>query len=170
MITDKSFETERLILKQTSEEDAEFIFQLLNTPKWLKYIGDRNVKTIEYSKEYIRNKITPQFKRLGYGCYTVIRKSDNAKIGTCGLYDRDGLEGIDIGYAFLPDYEGKGYAFESASKLKNVAFKVFGLKTIYAITAQNNNPSQNLLLKLGLEFDKKVILPNGNEELLLYKT
>ena len=52
----KSFETERLIIRPTTESDSEFIFKLLNTPKWLKYIGDRNIKTVENAKEYIKDK------------------------------------------------------------------------------------------------------------------
>lgn len=46
---------------------------------------------------------------------TVIRKLDNVKIGTCGLYDREGIDGVDIGFAFLPEYEKKGFAFENAN-------------------------------------------------------
>ena len=108
----KTFETERLIIRPTSEEDAHFIFQLLNSPKWLEYIGDRNIKSIEEAKEYIRKKMTPQLIKLGYSNYTIISKKDQQKIGTCGLYDREGLDGIDIGFAFLPNYEGKGFGFE----------------------------------------------------------
>jgi len=81
----KIFETERLILKPTSIEDAEFIFELLNTPKWIKYIGDRNIKTIENARGYIKTKMLPQLRKLGYSNYTLIRKADNCKIGTCGL-------------------------------------------------------------------------------------
>jgi len=165
----KIFETERLILKPTSEEDAEFIFELLNTPKWIKYIGDRNVKTVENARDYIKTKMLPQLKRLGYSNYTLIRKADNCKIGTCGLYDRDGLEGIDIGFAFLPKHERKGYAFESANKLKNIAFNEFGLTEIKAITVKDNISSQKLLVKLGLKRNETVHLPNDDEELLLYE-
>ena len=165
----KKFETERLILKPTSEEDAEFIFELFNTPKWIKYIGDRNIKTVEDAKDYIKTKMLPQLKRLGYSNYTLIRKSDNDKIGTCGLYDRDGLEGIDIGFAFLPKYERKGYAFESANKLKNVAFNEFEITEINAITVKDNISSQKLLEKLGLKLNGTTKLPDDDEELLLYK-
>ncbi len=165
----KIFETEKLILKPTSEEDAEFIFELLNTPKWIKYIGDRNIKTVENARDYIKTKMLPQLKRLGYSSYTLIRKADNCKIGTCGLYDRDGLEGIDIGFAFLPEYERKGYAFESANKLKNIAFNEFGLTEINAITVKDNIPSQKLLEKLGMKLNGTAKLPNDNEELLVYK-
>ena len=169
MIKSKIFKTDRLILRPTSEEDAAFILELLNTPKWLKYIGDRNVNTVKSAKEYIKNKILPQLIKLGYSNYTIIRKSDNIKIGSCGLYDREGLEGIDLGFAFLPEYEKKGYAFESANKLMNVAFNEFGINEISAITTKDNIASQKLLEKLGLIFIKTTNIPNDEEELLLYK-
>ena len=170
MLEVKIFKTKRLILKPTSEEDAEFIFELLNTPKWLKYIGDRNIKSIENAKAYIKTKMLPQLKRLGYSNYTLLRKSDNRKIGTCGLYDRKGLDGIDIGFAFLPKYENKGYAFESAKKLINIAFNQFGINEINAITTEDNISSQKLLVKLGFKLDGTTKLPNDNEELMLFKT
>lgn len=164
----KIFETERLILKPTSEEDAEFIFELFNTPKWIKYIGDRDIRTVENAKDHIKAKMLPQRERLGYSNYTIIRKVDNCKIGTCGLFDREGVEGIDIGFAFLPEYEKKGYGFESANKLKNVAFNEFGLTEINAITVKDNISSQKLLEKLGLKLNSKTKLPDDDEELLLY--
>lgn len=168
MIIRKTILTERLILKPTIEEDAEFIFELLNTPKWLKFIGDRNVNSSIDAAEYIKTRMLPQLERLGYGNYTVVRTSDNIKIGTCGLFDREGLEGIDIGFAFLPGYEGQGYGFESANKLKEVAFEEFGIKEMNAITSKENINCQKLLEKLGLKLKGTTILPNEKEELLLY--
>ncbi|HHH54289.1 MAG TPA: N-acetyltransferase [Bacteroidetes bacterium] len=165
----KSFETERLILKPTSESDSEFILKLVNTPKWLKYIGDRNIKTVENARDYIKEKMIPQLERLGYANYTVIRKQDNQKIGTCGLYDRKGLNGIDIGFAFLPEYEKKGFAFEASNKLKEVAFSEFNIKVISAFTTKDNISSQKLLEKLGLKFIGTTKIPNDDEELLQYK-
>lgn len=164
----KSFETERLLLRPTSEEDAQFVLELLNSPKWIKFIGDRNVNTIEDAKAYIEKRITTQFSRLGYGNYTVIRKSDGEKVGSCGLYDREGLEGIDIGFAFLPQFEKNGYAFESASKIMQIAINEFKIAEIKAITIKENTASQKLLLKIGLEFEKTISIPNDSEELLLY--
>ncbi|MCL5246935.1 GNAT family N-acetyltransferase [Cellulophaga sp. 20_2_10] len=165
----KVFETDRLHLKPTTEEDAKFIFDLLNSPKWLKNIGDRNIHTLLDAQEYIKTKMLPQLKQLGFSNYTIIRKEDKVKIGSCGLYNRDGLEGIDIGFAFLPEYEKKGYAYEAANKLKEAAFKIFDLKKISAITSKNNIESQNLLLKLGLKLVETITLPNDTEELLLFK-
>jgi len=165
----KTFETERLILKPTLDEDAEFIFKLLNSPNWLKYVGNRNVTSVENAREYIKFKMLPQLERLGFGNYTVVRKSDQAKIGICGLYNRDGLEGLDIGFAFLSEYEGKGYAFESANKLKQVACDEFGITEIVAITTQDNVSSQRLLEKLGMRLTGTTKIPDDDEELLLYK-
>lgn len=167
-MTYKTFETERLIIRPTSENDAEFIFRLLNTPNWIKYIGDRNIKTIDDAKEYIKEKMIPQLERLGYSNYTLIRKEDHMKIGTCGLYDREGLEGIDIGFAFLPEYEKKGFAFEASNRLKNAAFNEFDLNTINAITSKENRSSQKLLDKLGFKLQGTTTLPDNNETLYLY--
>ncbi len=165
----QTFETERLLLRPSNDEDAPFILELLNIPKWLKYIGDRNVKSLEDAQKYINNRIKPQFARLSYGNYTVIRKSDGAKIGSCGLYDREGLSGVDIGFGFLPEYEKKGYALESALKIKDMAINVFKLGQISAITNKENIASQKLLKKLGLRYIKVVKLPDSDEELMLFQ-
>lgn len=165
----KSFETERLLLKPTSEEDAAFMYRLLNSPTWLRYIGDRNVRSVEEAATYIRNRVTAQLERLGYANYTVIRKSDQEKLGVCGLYDREGLEGIDIGFAFLPEHEKQGYALEAALEVKRAGIEEFGISQIKAITAKDNVASQRLLEKLGLKYSKLVQLPNDAEELLLFE-
>jgi RimJ/RimL family protein N-acetyltransferase len=140
----------------------------MNSPGWLQYIGDRQVYSKEDAVEYIRTRITPQFERLSYGSYTVLRKSDETKIGTCGLYDRDGINGIDIGYALLPDFQGNGYAFEAVDQLKGLAFNQFGLTKIHAITNKENLSSQRLLKKIGLRFDSFVTLPHQAEEVMLF--
>lgn len=168
MKTFKHFETERLILQPTTSADAQFIFELVNTPKWLANIGDRNVKSVEDAKTYIQLRMTTQLEKLGYGNYTLIRKSDKIKIGTCGLYDREGLEGIDIGFALLPAYENLGYGFESAAKLLEIAVKEFHLTKISAITTKENIASQKLIKKLGLKYIKPIRIPNDENDLLLY--
>ena len=165
----KSYETKRLYLTPTNQDDVEFILELLNTPKWLQYIGDRNVRTIDEAKNYITEKITAQFERLGFGNFTVIRKSDGLKIGSCGLYDREGLDGVDIGFGFLPDFEKQGYALESSMKVKDLAINEFGLKIINAITSKENIPSQKLLNKLGLSYIELITLPDSDEELMFYQ-
>lgn len=168
MKTYQHFETDRLILQPTTSADAEFIFELVNTPKWFKNIGDRNIKSVEAAKKYIEERMTPQLEKLGYGNYTLIRKVDNRKIGTCGLYDREGLEGIDIGFALLPSFENLGYGYESAVKLIEIGIKEFHISRISAITTKENIASQKLIEKLGLKYVNTINIPDDDEELLLY--
>lgn len=165
----QTFETPRLILRPCEENDYRFIYQLLNSEKWLQFIGDRGVYSEKEARKYIREKMYPQLKKEGYGNYIVLRKTDNAKMGTCGLFDRDGLEGIDIGFAFLPEFEGQGYAFEAAERLKKAGIEDFKIKNITAITAKYNLRSQRLLEKLGMRFSKHVTLPNDTEEIMFYR-
>lgn len=165
----KAFETERLILRPTKVGDAGFMYELLNSPNWLKYIGDRKVYSIEAAQKHITEKILPQLERLGYANYTVIRKSDNNKMGSCGLYDREGMEGIDIGFAFLPEYEKQGYAFEAASKILQIGIEEFKITDLKAITTKENTSSQKLLIKLGLTLNDTITFSGDNEELLLYR-
>ena len=162
-----NFVTERLEIRPTGVEDAQFIFELMNTPKWIQYIGDRQIRTVKDAENYIKNNMIPQLERLGYSNYTVIRKTDNVKIGTCGLYDREGLEGIDLGFAFLPENEGKGYALEASQALVDTAKKQFEIGYLSAITVPDNRASQKLLEKLGFEFFETKQLKGA--ELFVYK-
>lgn len=170
-----SYETDRLLLKPTTVEDASFFLELYNTPDWIKYIGDRNIKNIEAVEKFILEKIRPQFERLGYSNYTVIRKIDETKIGSCGLYDRDGLDGVDLGFAFLPKYYKQGYGYESANKVAALAFQKFSLNLLQAITVHYNTASINLLKKLNFQFVKNIYLPNDSndshepEEVMLFQ-
>jgi len=162
------YETKRLLLKPTSEDDARFICKLFNSPAWLKFIGERKVYSPTEAEQYIKTKMTPQFENLGYGNYTIIRKSDNVKMGTCGLSDRKGLPCTDIGFAFLPEYGRKGYAHEAANKLKEVAFNQFKLKELCGITTTDNKLSQKLLLKLGFHYNGTIVLPGETNVLMCF--
>jgi RimJ/RimL family protein N-acetyltransferase len=164
----KSFETERLQIRPTGVQDAFFIFKLMNTPAWLRYIGDRKINSEAGAAAYIREKMLPQLVRLGFSNYTVIRRSDGKKLGSCGLYDRPGVDGIDLGFAFLPEYERQGYAFEASLRLLQAAREDFGLEKVFGITDRENFPSQNLLEKLGFRREGSLRLPDEKEEVLLY--
>lgn len=164
----QTFETERLFLRPTTSEDAPFILELLNTPGWLQYIGDRQVRTVEDADNYIREKMLPQLERLGFSNYTLIRKGDGSKLGVCGLYDREGYEGIDIGFALLPAYEKQGFAFESANQLKEAAATEFGIDHLSAMTAMDNLASQRLLERLGFVQTGTTRFPDEEEDLLMY--
>ena len=165
----KTYETERLFLSPTLIKDAAFVLELLNSPKWIQNIGDRKVHSLEEAEAYIRTKMLPQLEELGFGNYTLIRKTDGAKMGSSGLYNRDGIEGVDIGFAMLPEFEGKGYAFEAANKLMQLAKGEFQLSKVSGITLESNKASQGLLEKIGLKFSKIVKLPHDPEELMLYE-
>ena len=169
MKSDRNIVTPRLILRPTTTDDAVFIYALLNSPKWLRYIGDRKVKSLANAVTYIEEKIRPQQIKLGFSNYTVIRKSDGAKIGSCGLYEREELKNIDIGFAFLPEYEKQGYGFESAQKILEAAFHTFHIKKVCAITKKDNLESQILLEKIGLKYLCDIILPPNDEKLRYYE-
>ena len=164
----REFESERLLIRPTLEQDAELIYQLMNTPKFIKYVGDREIYSIEDAEKYIQIKMLPQLNTLGYSSYSLITKAEGAKIGTCGLYNRAGVDGIDIGFGLLPQYEGLGYAYESAHRLIKAAFEEFELEEIKAITSKENISSQRLLETLGLEMTGTTKLPDEDHEILPY--
>ena len=166
----KTYETERLILKPTDLEDLDFLLEILNTPKYYKFIGDRKVRTLEDAENYFNQRIFPQFEKLGFGNYTVMLKSDGTKIGFCGVYVRPNLETPDIGFAFFEAYEGKGYAYESSNFIKNMVKTDFGIKKLGGITVEYNHSSRKLLEKLGLKFQKKFFMEGDPEELMYYET
>ncbi|MCB7481733.1 GNAT family N-acetyltransferase [Christiangramia sediminis] len=164
----KTFETERLLIRPTALEDANFIFKLLNSPKWLQFIGDRKIKSIKDAENYISTRMHPQLQKMGFSNYTILRKSDFTKIGTCGLYKREGLKDVDLGFAFLPEFEKMGYAFEATSELKKAAKKEFGISRLCAITLEENTGSRKLLGRLGFNFREKTHLPGDPTELMLF--
>jgi RimJ/RimL family protein N-acetyltransferase len=161
-------ETERLLLRQFSTEDAEFILELLNEPSFIRNIGDRGVRTIEGANSYILNGPVASYAKNGFGLYLVKLKETNESIGMCGLIQRDALEDVDIGYAFLPRFWSKGYAVESALAVKEYARNVIGLNHIVAITDPENEGSIRVLEKIGFQFEKMVKLSEDDIELKLF--
>jgi RimJ/RimL family protein N-acetyltransferase len=162
-------ETERLLLRElNSETDADFIFELLNTPKFKKFIGDRGVGSAEGAVDFIETKYRQSYRDHGYGLYAVEDKSTGTSLGLCGFVRRDTLPGPDIGFAFLPQFERKGYGFESAKAVMTYGKDTLGFTQLFAITSQDNDVSGRLLEKLGFKFDKIVSMPNG-EELKLFE-
>jgi len=160
------YETKRLLLKPTDVQDASFILELLNSPGWIKHIGDRNVHTEAEAASYIQNRMLPQYEKYGYGNYTVILKEGGAKIGTSGIYVRPRQENVDIGFSMLPEHMGQGYSYEAATKIMELAEMKFGIKKITAITTRANIPSQNLIKKLGMTYIKDVEI-EGDDEILM---
>jgi len=163
----KVTETSRLALRWVEETDAEFIMKLLNEPGWLQYIGDKGIRTMDDAKDYIVSGPRTMYEREGFGLFLAERKDDHVPIGLCGLIKRDGLEDVDIGFAFLSDYQFQGYAFEAASATVDFA-KDMGIKRLIAITTKDNESSSKLLEKLDMKLEGYVTLPNDTEELKKY--
>lgn len=162
-------ETNRLIISKFTIEDAPFFKELVNTPNWLKYIGDRNIKTIEDAKKRIEDGHLKSYETNGFGFYKLLLKEENNKsIGTCGLIKREALDDVDIGFAMLPMYEGRGFGYEASIAIMELAKNKFKLDKIVAITLANNPKSIKLLEKLGLRFEKTVKPFEDTEELLLF--
>jgi [ribosomal protein S5]-alanine N-acetyltransferase len=160
--------TERLLVRELSVSDASFILELVNSPSWLKFIGDRGVKNLDDAKSYLKKGPLKSYDDHGFGLYWVGLRESNTPIGMCGVIKRADFESPDIGFAFLPEYEGKGYGFESANAILDYCKTEFHLKRILGITLEANTASVRLLEKLGLTFEKKFIYESTKEELMLY--
>ncbi|MET0752288.1 MAG: GNAT family N-acetyltransferase [Pyrinomonadaceae bacterium] len=161
-------ETERLILRELSAEDAEFVLELVNEPAWKKNIGDRGIQTTEGAREYILNGPVASYEKFGFGLWLVELKDSNESIGICGLIKRDTLEDVDIGFAFLERFWLKGYAVESAAAVMDYGRDVIGLKRIVAITVPDNLGSIKVLEKIGMRFEKMIRTAQDAEEIKLF--
>jgi ribosomal-protein-alanine N-acetyltransferase len=160
----RRLETERLELHPFAQDDADFVLRLLNEPSFLRYIGDRGVHDLDSARRYIADGPVAGYAR--HGLLRVVRRSDGASIGMCGLLRRDSLPDPDIGFSFFPEYGSQGYALESARAVIAHAREVIGIGRILAITTPDNEPSMRLLGKLGFRFDRPVTM--GTEELRLF--
>jgi RimJ/RimL family protein N-acetyltransferase len=161
-------ETERLVLRQFTVDDAPFILELLNTPTWLQFIGERGVKTLAQAKQYLLDGPIKSYEVNGHGLYLVMEKQNGIPVGACGILRREGLSQPDVGFAFLPAYTSKGYAYEVASKLMEYAKDSLHISPLFAVTTPDNVRSIRLLEKIGFRFVGMTTLPGGNEEMMLF--
>lgn len=139
--------TERLIIREATESDADFILELVNTEGWLRFIGDRNIRDSETARQFLLKGPIYFYRTHGYGSYCLTLKDSGIPIGMCGLYRRDTLNFDDLGYALLPQYEGKGYASEACTFILDEARK-FNKSGLLAVTSQNNDRSIRVLERL----------------------
>jgi len=164
----KILETERLVFHHLTNDDAEFMLELLNEPSFIQNIGDRKIRTVDGAKGYINNGPVVSYAKNGFGLWLVKLKETGESIGICGLIKRDTLDDVDIGYAFLPKFWSKGYAVESALAVKAYAHDVVGLRRMVAITNPDNWDSIRVLEKIGMKFEKMVRLSEDDIELKLF--
>jgi RimJ/RimL family protein N-acetyltransferase len=161
-------ETERLVLRRLTADDAEFIIGLLNQPSFLRFIGDKQVRTSADAVRYIQTGPIASYERFGFGIYLVALKDNGIPVGMCGLLKREQLPDVDIGFAFLPEHWSQGYALESASATMAYGRDVLGLQRIVAITSPDNDASIRLLEKIGLKFESLIRLTEDQPEVRLF--
>ena len=161
-------ETERLSLRPLTVDDAEFILALVNEPSFLRYIGDKQVRNVEDARQYILNGPVASYERHGLGQMLVELKESQTPIGMCGLLKRDELPEPDIGFALMPDFCNKGFAFEAASAVLQDARDRLKLQRFVAITTLDNDASMKLLERLGFKFERVIRLAPDREELKLF--
>ena len=166
----KILETERLTLRELNTGDADFILELVNEPSWLRFIGDKGIKTVEAARDYLLKGPMEMYRRLGFGLWLVELREGGVPIGICGLIKREALEDVDVGFAFLPAYWRKGYAFEAATATMRYGKGAFGLEKIVAITSPENVGSAQLLEKMGFSFERMVRLSESAPEAKLFGT
>ena len=161
-------ETNRLALRRISVDDAEFMLELLNDPSFVRYIGDRGVRTTDDARKYIQTGPMESYERFGFGLYLVELKDTREPIGICGLLKRESLEDVDVGFALLPRFWSKGYAVEAVSAVLAYGRDTLGLQRIVAITSPDNVASINLLSKFGFRFERMTRLSEGSPEIKLF--
>ena len=164
----KILDTVRLTLREMSIEDAPFMLELLNEASFLRFVGDRGVRTVEDARGYLLKGPIDSYQRFGFGMYLVELKDEAIPMGVCGLVKREILPDVDIGFAFLPQFWSKGYALESATAVMAYTREVVQLKRLVAIVSPDNERSTGLLGKLGLTFERMIAWPEDGAELKLY--
>ena len=162
-------ETARLRLRPLTPDDAAFIYELVNDPDWIRFIGDRKVRNLDDARAYIGRTVA-MYERHGVGSLLTELKETGEALGICGLIRREGLDDVDIGFAFLPRHRARGYAHEAAAAVIAHGREKLGVKRVVAINSKDNDASARVLEKLGLRFEKVVTMPNDPEELRFFST
>ena len=160
-------QTDRLALRELARDDAAFILKLVNEPSWLRFIGDKGIRTLDAAASYIVEGPMRMYARHGFGLWLVLSRDGGVPLGICGLIKRDSLENVDLGFAFLPHHWRNGFALESAAATLSYAWDIVGLKRIVAIVSPDNDRSVHLLDKLGFRYEKRIAL-DGADEVSLY--
>ncbi|MGF6274965.1 RimJ/RimL family protein N-acetyltransferase [Massilia sp. UYP11] len=162
-------DTDRLRLRLATPDDAPFYLALVNDPAFIEHIGDRKLRTVAAARRALDEGPVAMQEKYGHSLYLVERLADGAPLGLCGLVKRDTLEHVDIGYAFLPEHRGCGYAFEAGQAVVRLAVRL-GIRRLAAIVAPDNAASIALLQRLGLRFERRATLAPGQPPVDLYLT
>jgi RimJ/RimL family protein N-acetyltransferase len=160
-------QTPRVDLRELDLDDAGYILELLNEPGFVRFIGDKGVRTLSDARDYLLQGPMDSYARNGFGLYAACLH-DGTPIGMCGLVKREGLDDPDIGFAFLSHYWSKGYAVESAGAVLAYAVEALRLKRVVAITSSDNWASIAVLEKIGFKFERMIRLVDHSPELKLF--
>ncbi len=169
MIADRAIiRTARLILGEATVEHAPFFYELLNSETWLAHIGNRGISTIDHASKYIENSLGRHYAVHGFGLWLVALRETEEPIGICGILRRAGLAHPDLGFAFLPAFEGLGLAREAAVATLEFAANELDIHEIWAITTEANIRSQRLLKSTGFVHNGAITLPGETKALMLF--
>ncbi len=160
--------TKRLVLRHLIPDDSAFILALVNDPDWLRHIGDRGVRTIDDARAYLETGPIAMYAKHGFGLCGVERRESQTLIGICGLIKRDALDDVDLGFAFLPQFRGQGYAHEAARATLSHGYDDRQLGRIVAIVSAGNDVSIRLLRKLGMQRERSIRLAPDADEVELF--
>ena len=161
-------ETERLRMRWLTEADVPLMLGIWNDPTFVRYVGDRGIRTPEEAREELKTGAFHGYNEFGYGPFHVSLRAGGQAIGVCGLYKREQYEDPDIGFAFLPDFCSQGYGWEAARAVRDYARDELGLKRIIAIVSPKNAASIGLLEKLGLRFERQDTYAEDGETVCIY--
>ena len=142
--------TARLALAEFVPEDAAFVVRLVNDPDWIRYIGDRGVRTDDDARAYLERGPIAMYARHGFGLWRVARREDGEPVGMCGLIKRDTLPDVDVGFALLPEYRGMGLCGRGRSCGNGARVDALPPPRVVAIASPDNDRSLRLLTKLGM--------------------
>ncbi len=160
-------ETDRLVLREISLNDKEEMFRLHSNPDVQKYTGEPPVTTIEEMEAAIQTRVK-DYKKYGYGRWATFKKNKMQFIGWAGLAYLPEFDEIDLGYRFLPQYWGMGYATEVSHAILKYGFDVFNIKRIIAIAMKENVASIRVMEKVGMQFDKFAPYEPNGEDVVWY--
>ncbi|MBN9313682.1 MAG: GNAT family N-acetyltransferase [Chryseobacterium sp. 39-10] len=149
-------ETNRLLLRELTSDDAEDFYKLNLNPNVIRYTGNLSFKSIEEAREFLENY--KDYQVNGYGRWAVILKDSNQFVGWCGLKLGEMENETDIGFRFFEEEWNKGYATESANACLHYGFEKLNLKRIIGRAMKENKASIKVLQKIGLEYEKEAEL------------
>ena len=155
-------------MRRLTLDDADLMFAIWNDPAFVKHVGDRGIRTLADARDALLAGAFRLYEEFGYGPYRVALTANDTAIGTCGLFRRAGFEDPDIGYALLPEFCGRGFAYESASAVLEHARTDLQLARITAFVSSENTASIALTEKLGLRFERTTRLAGEDEDVSLY--